>query len=113
MELRDRLSRARRVAVLTGSGVSAESGVPTFRGADGLWRQYRAEDLATPASSIDPDLFGGTIGGDSSLAGVFRIRPICHCQLERPGPADHAECMARTGGNWKVELPGIWRSAAS
>ncbi len=33
---------------LTGAGVSAESGVPTFRGAGGLWKQYRAEDLATP-----------------------------------------------------------------
>lgn len=38
----------RSVAVLTGAGISAESGVPTFRGEDGLWRQYRAEDLATP-----------------------------------------------------------------
>lgn len=34
--------------VLTGAGVSAESGIPTFRGTDGLWRKYRAEDLATP-----------------------------------------------------------------
>jgi NAD-dependent deacetylase len=47
-ELPDRLGRARRVAVLTGAGVSAESGVPTFRGAGGLWGQFRAEDLATP-----------------------------------------------------------------
>ena len=38
----------RSVAVLTGAGISAESGVPTFRGEDGLWRTYRAEDLATP-----------------------------------------------------------------
>jgi NAD-dependent deacetylase len=38
----------RSVAVLTGAGISAESGVPTFRGEDGLWRQYRVEDLATP-----------------------------------------------------------------
>jgi NAD-dependent deacetylase len=36
------------VSVLTGSGISAESGVPTFRGEDGLWRHYRAEQLATP-----------------------------------------------------------------
>lgn len=40
--------RFKSVAVLTGAGISAESGVPTFRGEDGLWRQYRAEDLATP-----------------------------------------------------------------
>jgi NAD-dependent deacetylase len=39
---------ATRLTILTGAGVSAASGVPTFRGADGLWRQYRATDLATP-----------------------------------------------------------------
>ena len=39
---------AGRIVALTGAGVSAESGVPTFRGAGGLWKQYRAEDLATP-----------------------------------------------------------------
>lgn len=51
------LASARSVAVLTGAGVSAESGVPTFRGADGLWRRYRAEELATPAAfARDPKL---------------------------------------------------------
>ncbi len=45
------------VVVLTGAGISAESGVPTFRGEDGLWRQYRAEELATPeAFHRDPNL---------------------------------------------------------
>jgi NAD-dependent deacetylase len=44
----DRIRAACRLTVLTGAGVSAASGVPTFRGADGLWRQYRATDLATP-----------------------------------------------------------------
>ena len=43
----ERLRRARRVTVLTGAGVSAASGVPTFRGAGGLWRSFRSEDLAT------------------------------------------------------------------
>lgn len=43
--------------MLTGAGVSAESGVPTFRGANGLWKQYRPEDLATPeAFARDPRL---------------------------------------------------------
>jgi NAD-dependent deacetylase len=51
------LRDAQRVAVLTGAGVSAESGVPTFRGDGGLWKHYRAEDLATPqAFSRDPRL---------------------------------------------------------
>ncbi|HZE20900.1 MAG TPA: NAD-dependent deacylase [Desulfobaccales bacterium] len=55
--LRQVLSQAQRVAALTGAGVSAESGVPTFRGADGLWRQYRAVDLATPgAFAENPEL---------------------------------------------------------
>ncbi|MDF1605308.1 NAD-dependent deacylase [Nocardioides sp. YIM 152315] len=37
-----------RIVVLTGAGVSAESGVPTFRAADGLWEGHRVEDVATP-----------------------------------------------------------------
>ena len=55
--VRHKLSTARSVTVLTGAGISADSGVPTFRGADGLWRHYRAEDLATPeAFARDPRL---------------------------------------------------------
>src|SRR5262249_23649094 len=47
--LLDALRAARRVVVLTGAGVSAESGVPTFRDAQtGLWANFKPEDLATP-----------------------------------------------------------------
>ena len=47
----------RNLVVLTGAGVSAESGVPTFRGADGLWEGHRFEDVATPeAFARDPVL---------------------------------------------------------
>ena len=43
--------------VVTGAGVSAESGVPTFRGPDGLWKHYRAEEFATSlAFERDPEL---------------------------------------------------------
>lgn len=45
-----------RIVVLTGAGISAESGVPTFRDSDGLWEGHRVEDVATPeAFERDPD----------------------------------------------------------
>jgi len=47
---RDQLRTARSVSVLTGAGVSVESGIPTFRSNGGFWQQYRLEDLATPAA---------------------------------------------------------------
>ncbi|MEC4671915.1 MAG: Sir2 family NAD-dependent protein deacetylase, partial [Nitrospirota bacterium] len=47
-EIKDRLVKAKSVTVLTGAGISADSGVPTFRGAEGLWKNYRAEELASP-----------------------------------------------------------------
>ena len=48
-KLLDALRKVRNLAVLTGSGISAESGVPTFRDAQaGLWSKFRPEDLATP-----------------------------------------------------------------
>jgi NAD-dependent deacetylase len=43
-----RKQKPKSVVVLTGAGVSADSGIPTFRGEGGLWRNYRPEDLATP-----------------------------------------------------------------
>ena len=45
--LRNLLCRSTRVTVLTGAGVSAESGVPTFRSPDGLWAKFKPEELAT------------------------------------------------------------------
>ena len=67
------LRRATPVAVLTGAGVSAESGVPTFRGQGGLWRSYRAEDLATPqAFRRDPELVWQWYGWRRGLVGACR-----------------------------------------
>ncbi len=44
------LRSGRRLAVLTGAGISAESGIPTFRGAAGLWKSFRPGELATPGA---------------------------------------------------------------
>ena len=50
------IAAGRRTVVLTGAGISAESGVPTFRGAGGLWEGQRPEELATPeAFRRDPE----------------------------------------------------------
>ncbi|XP_012220872.1 NAD-dependent protein deacylase sirtuin-5, mitochondrial [Linepithema humile] len=54
---REVLSNASNILILTGSGISAESGVPTFRGAGGFWRKYQAQNLATPeAFAANPSL---------------------------------------------------------
>ncbi len=56
-QVRYKIASAKSIAVLTGAGVSAESGIPTFRGNGGLWKQFHAEDLATPeAFARDPKL---------------------------------------------------------
>ena len=48
IEARNIIESSESIVVLTGAGISAESGVPTFRGKDGLWRNFRSEELATP-----------------------------------------------------------------
>jgi NAD-dependent deacetylase len=68
------LRRARRVAALTGAGVSAESGVPTFRGAGGLWEGHALEDVATPmAFERDPALVWRFY--NARRAGLRAVRP--------------------------------------
>ena len=47
-QVRGAVRQAQGVMILTGAGVSADSGIPTFREAGGLWDQYRPEELATP-----------------------------------------------------------------
>lgn len=84
----ERLRKAKSVAVLTGAGVSAESGVPTFRGDGGLWRQFRAEDLATPEA----------FARDARLVWEWydwRRQKIAAC---RPNPAHHALAQLESRG---------------
>jgi len=73
----------RSVAVLTGAGISAESGVPTFRGEGGLWRNHRAEDLATPrAFRRDPALVWEWYGWRRGLIGACLPNTAHHTLAE-------------------------------
>lgn len=87
--LRERLKEAERVVVLTGAGISAESGIPTFRGKEGLWRQYRATDLATPeAFAGNPKLVWEFYSWRRSLLAPLRPNAahIALVELERQIP---------------------------
>lgn len=67
------------MAALTGAGISAASGVPTFRGAEGLWRNHRAEDLATPqAFDRDPRTVWEWYGWRRSKIHAARPNPAHH-----------------------------------
>lgn len=70
----ERLRAARRVLAFCGAGVSAESGVPTFRGAGGLWEGHRVEDVATPEGfARDPALVWRFYS--ARLEALARVRP--------------------------------------
>ena len=57
LKAKEIVDSARRITVLTGAGISAESGIPTFRGSDGMWNNLRPQDIATPqAFHNDPKL---------------------------------------------------------
>jgi NAD-dependent deacetylase len=84
------LRDAKRVAVLTGAGVSAESGVPTFRGAGGLWEGYHIEEVATPtAFQRDPALVWRFY--NARRAGLRSVKP-------NPGHYVLAAMEAKWGG---------------
>src|SRR5271170_7641251 len=84
------LEQARSVAVLTGAGVSAESGVPTFRDADGLWKQYRVQDLATPSAfARDPKVVWEWYNWRRSVLAEMKPNPghFALAELEQRLPA--------------------------
>ncbi len=87
--LKERLWHAKYVAVLTGAGISAESGVPTFRGEGGLWKKFRAVDLATPeAFSRDPKLVWEFYNWRRELIGPLSPNPghFALVEIERRVP---------------------------
>lgn len=120
-EARQALQAAHRVAVLTGAGISAESGIPTFRDAQtGHWARFRPEDLASPdAYRRDPDLVWEWYAG--RYRDVLAARPNWGhdllAELERQKGAGfflatqnvdglHARAGSGQGGGRLVELHG-------
>ncbi len=80
------------LVVLTGAGISAESGVPTFRGPDGLWEGHRVEDVATPeAYDRDPVL-------------VQRFYDARRAALARVAPNAAHDALARLDRDWRGDL---------
>lgn len=118
--LASRIRSAAAVVVMTGAGISAESGVPTFRGTDGLWRTYSAADLATPeAFRRDPRLVWqwyrwrrGLIGRAEPNAGHLSLarlqQRLCRFDLV----TQNVDGLHQRAGSAKViELHGsIWRA---
>ena len=85
-------SRVENIVILTGAGVSAESGLATFRGPDGLWEGHRVEDVATPeAFARDPEL-------------VHTFYDERRVKLEAVEPNAGHRALARLDAEWPGEL---------
>ena len=115
-EARRLVQKARSLCVLSGAGISAESGIPTFRGSGGLWRNFRPEELATPeAFARNPKLVWewydwrrGIIAAAQPNAGHLAIARIRECTVvtqnvdglhQRAGSSDVTEVH---GSIWTV-----------
>ena len=85
-------SGIRNIVILTGAGVSAESGVATFRGPDGLWEGHRVEDVATPEAFVrDPKL-------------VHAFYDARRAKLGTVAPNAAHEALAALDQAWRGEL---------
>jgi NAD-dependent deacetylase len=90
------MSQIRNIVILTGAGVSAESGIETFRDANdgrgGLWEQHRVEDVATPeAFARDPDL-------------VLRFYDMRRAAIQDKDPNAAHHALARLDAEWSGGL---------
>lgn len=86
------MSDIRNLVILTGAGISAESGLATFRGPGGLWEGHRVEDVCTPqALARDPAL-------------VHRFYDERRAALARVQPNPAHEALARLDGAWRGDL---------
>jgi len=112
------LAQASFVAVLTGAGISAESGIPTFRGPGGLWRSYRPEDLATPqAFARDPWLVWewyawrqGLVAAAEPNAGHRALVDLERAKTVTLVTQNVDGLHARAGSTEPIELHGsLWR----
>jgi len=119
-ELIAQLRGARSVLVLTGSGISAESGLPTFRGVGGLWRQHRVEELASPQGFARDPVFVWTWYNERNAAHRQAQPNAGHyalAELERHVPTftlctQNVDSLhVRAGSRNVVELHGSLREA--
>lgn len=87
-----RMTAIRNIVVLTGAGISAESGIDTFRDAGGLWEQHRVEDVATPEGfARDPDL-------------VLNFYDMRRAALARVEPNAAHRALAKLDAEWSGNL---------
>ena len=94
------LSEATSICALTGAGVSAESGVPTFRGEEGLWKSYVPRRVGDPSSfqAGSPAGFGSGMGGAGRRSGHANRTLAMKLWRSWPwGPRPSASCYAKRG----------------